>query len=184
MRSIAAVVALVWMAWPPKQACAQEVSFADLQGTEIKATVVQQRQYRRDGEVGSHRARQELFLAIGPGEKLRHTQVVNITSAKGSSSKTYSAEFVLGKPRNFRDGQAVWVFVDGELRRLRTLDTGGQVVVFSFAHAGDGLSCKVAMPFAREDGGGSLRTTSTNRSGASEILSSKELSTECRITRK
>src|SRR5262245_1747532 len=106
----------------PTLASAQEVTFADLQGLEIRATVIQQRQQRSDGVVGSHRARQELFVGIGPGDKIRHTQVVNISSPKGDSSKTHTAEFELGKPRPFRDGQAVWVFANGELRRLRTLD--------------------------------------------------------------
>jgi hypothetical protein len=180
----ASLAAAIVVAISLSAADAQELSFADLLDTEIRATVVQQRQVRHDGEVRSQRARQELFVAIKSSERIRHTQVVNITNARGTSSKTYSADFTLGEPQKFRDGQVVWVFSNGELRRLRTLETGGQMVVLTFTRTDGKLSCKVSMPFAREEGKGALRTTSTNKGGPAEMLSSKEVSSECHIARK
>jgi hypothetical protein len=164
---------------------AQTVTFDDLKGASIAGTVVQVRNFRSGEKSGTHRATQQMKVSVGKDGKIAHTQTVTIALLSGGrvGTNVHSGIFTLEKPQKFRDGSAVFVFSEGSLVRLRTIDAGGQKVIFAFTRQGDKINCKIDMPFAREDGKGALRTTSSVTGKATVFLSSRQVSSDCRVTR-
>ena len=163
---------------------AQVVTFEDLKGASVEGTVVQIRDFRSGDKVGTHRATQQMKVSVAKDGKIAHTQTVTITPLSGGRGGTnvHSGTFTLERPQKFRDGNAVFVFSEGSLIRLRTIDTGAQKVIFAFTRDGDGINCQLEMPFAREDGKGALRTTSSVSGSATVFLSSRQVSSDCRVT--
>jgi hypothetical protein len=165
----------------------QPVTFADLQGATIEASVVHHQVRRRDGQVVSGETRQTWRTVIGPGDTIHSTSSNTAYGPRGSrSSAPRSGSFTLGKPRPVSDlggGHAVWAFTNGTLNYLRTYRAaGGYKRTFSFTRSGAGLTCTIRTAFAREDGVGNIDFESP-MGGRVEILSSKQVSSSCRVSK-
>jgi len=181
---IALALALGSIATP---ALSQPVTFADLQGATIEATVVYQQVRRRDGQVLSGETRQSWRTVIGPGDAIQSTTSQTSSSERGTrTSAPRTGSFTLGKPRTVFDlggGDAVWAFTNGTLNYLRTYrGAGGYKRTFTFTRAGGGLNCSVRTAFARETGVGRIDLESPF-GGRVEILSSKQVSSSCRVSK-
>jgi hypothetical protein len=166
----------------------QPVTFAELQGTTIEAIVVYQQVRRRGGEAFSGQSRQTWRTVIGPGDAIQSTSSTTASGPRGTgTSAPRTGSFVLGKPRAVSDlggGDAVWVFTNGTLNYLRTYrGAGGYKRTFTFARTGAGLTCRVRTAFAREDGVGRIDFEAPVGNGRVEILSSKQISSSCRVSK-
>jgi hypothetical protein len=167
-------------------ALAQAPTFAELEGSVVEASVTEMRRVRTsEGKEGDQRAHHVYKLAIAAGGAIQYSQTVTTHRIqKGDSdSRTHSARSTLGQPHTWRDGKAVWVFENGALTHLRTLDQGGNLIKLTFARgAGGGLTCTASKAFAREDGVGSLQTKSTTHGVQRvEFLSSRQVGASCRV---
>jgi hypothetical protein len=177
-------------------AWSQTVTFADLQGSVIEASVVYDQTVRWAGagrDVRQTRLQTDLRTVIGPGNAITDTWTVMVTSHRGTRQSTpETASYTLGRPQqvsNLGGGHAVWTFADGELTFLRTYKTGGYKRTIAFARAAraaggaGGLTCTIRAPVAREEGAGEIRTESPF-GGELEVLSRKQVSSTCRVTRR
>jgi len=174
-------------AQPPTKPALQEITLADLEGLVIDATVVMLRDVETNVSKGQQRATHVWQFRFSAGGEVQYSQSITIVKLAKNESDTrgHRAKSVIGKPHEFRDGQAVLVFEDGKLSLLRTQAEGGGLVEISLLRASSGIGCKFTQAMARENGTGSLATTSTNF-GVKwvKFLNSREVSNSCRATRK
>jgi hypothetical protein len=169
-------------------AWSQPVTFADLQGATIEAVVVMQQLRRSGGQTHSGESRQTWRTVIGPGDTIQSTSSTTASSPRGTrTSAPRTGSFTLGKPRAVSDlggGDAVWVFTNGTLNYLRTYrGAGGYKRTFTFARRAGGLTCTVRTAFARESGVGDIELESPVSGSRVEILSSKQVSSSCRVSK-
>jgi hypothetical protein len=97
-----------------------------------------------------------------------------------------SATFTLDEAREIPSrggGEGVWTFADGTLTSIRTFKSGARRVSFAFARGADGLTCAASFAFAREDGSGPVRLRSRSGDRDVVIVSAKQVSSTCRVTR-
>jgi len=180
---IAIIPALTWLSLV-SPGVAQEITFDDLKGRTIEVTTVQLRQIRTVRGEAQQRTTHFLKTAVAPDGKILHSHTLNHETLSGparTGSMTHSGTFTLEKPQKFRDGTAVFVFSEGSLVRLRTIDTGGQRWTVAFTRDGDKFTCKADGGFAREDGRGAIQSTSSLTGNPVVILSVKPVSSNCRV---
>lgn len=167
------------------KAFAQAVSYADLVGTRIEGLAVQQRVTRNaEGKTGPNRI--VIKYVLSPqSEKLRLS--VTITNTRQMTGQTdtrsWSAETKLDTPFAFRDGMSVAIFDNGGLTLLRTQEQGGLKTSFEFTRTSSGFACRFNHGFARENGVGGLSSTSALGTARAVILSAKEVSNSCKISK-
>jgi hypothetical protein len=166
----------------------QAVTFADLEGVVVEESVVYERIGQMDSQKKSYKLQIDRKIAIHAGDKLDDTEVDTNFGPRGPHAETASRSWTLGQPREVQGlrfggpGHKVWTFSNGTLSLLRTFPTGGYTTHISFTRAAAGLSCTVRAPLARELGSADL---GVRESGGHEfhILSSKEISSSCRVTK-
>jgi hypothetical protein len=181
---LALALALGLIATP---AWSQPVTFADLQGATIEATIVSHQVRRRDGQILSGESRQTWRTVIGPGDAIQSTTSTTASSERGTrTSAPRTGSFTLGKPRPVSDlggGHAVWAFTNGTLNYLRTYKgAGGYKRTFTFSRGASGIACTIRTAFARETGVGRIDMESPFGDRV-EILSSKQVSSSCRVSK-
>lgn len=165
-------------------AIAQDVTFDDLKGMTVEGTSVQARKVRTIRGEAQQRANHLFRAVIGKDGKIQHVHTITLETLSGparSGSMSYGGNFVLEKPQKYRDGTAVFLFAEGSLVRLRTLNTGGQRWTLTFARDGGKLTCKSDSGFAQEQGQGAVRSTSSLSGNPVLILSAKEVGSSCRV---
>ena len=187
MKARTACLTLVVGSWPAV-AAAQPVTFPDLQGAVIEASVVYHQDRLSDGEERSGRVQQDWRFVIGPGDQIQYRSVITSFGRRGGSraSAPESGTARLGRPgqpRSHGGGDGVWVFEAGTLTFLRTYrGEGGYRRSIGFRRAGGGLGCTITTAFAREAGTGAIRYTSPVNGRTIEMLRATTLSSSCRVT--
>lgn len=168
----------------PEPVWGQALSFADLQGAVIESRIVDQNRVRHEGVIRHNSVHVDHKITIGPGDTITHAIRRTAVAPDGRilGGGTGGGSFELGKPKKMRLGNAVWIFLDGQLTFLGTVESGARRLTWSFKRSNGGLACSVvAAPWAREQGAGDLRTDAIGRPGKIEILESKVISSTCRI---
>jgi hypothetical protein len=99
----------------------------------------------------------------------------------------FKGRVVLGKvndARNMDGGQSVWFFDEGALTSLRTYgNAGGYKRTITFSRDAKGLNCAVKASHVREEGVGRVATRSIVDSAPVTILSSKQSSSACKVSK-
>jgi hypothetical protein len=162
------------------------LTLADLEGASVEATVVMQRVVQRDGREFPARFQSDLKLKFGPGEKLDGILTSQATSPKGvRKGKPLAFSPKLEKPKEINvsgGGHSVWFFDQGTLTHLRTFKGGAYKRQIAFARPAGRLSCAIEETFAREAGVGSLQMNSPIDNAPMRVVSSKQVSSTCRVT--
>ena len=161
---------------------------SDLEGLVIEADIHREQEVRRQGGTRSVRIHQNWKLSVDADKTLEFT--LNTTS-RGPGGGTRTAEpnfgsFKLDESRKVTSrggGEAVWKFADGTLTFIRTLPSGAFRVNYAFTRGPSGLTCTVTDAYARENGIGEIRMTSAF-GGEVTIISTKQLPSTCKVTRK
>jgi hypothetical protein len=163
----------------------QTVTFADLDGALIEAHVVRQQVIWREAKQIPVRVENNLQLVVGPGDKIQHTVTSTSHTPRGTKrSESRTSSHTLERPREVRSqggGDALYVFLDGTLTFLRTYKGGAFKRAFAFERDKEGLTCAVTEAFAREDGVGPIFLDSFIDGVATIVVSSKQLSSTCRV---
>jgi hypothetical protein len=165
-----------------------EVTIADLQGSVIEARVVRGLVVRKNGREFPVRYQNDFRVVIGPGEQIHYTaNAKNYTPSGIRPEKTRAGWSALERavPIN-RDGggHAVWIFRDSTLMTLRTFKEGGFKRTITFARGSNGLRCTASETYARERGTGPVTMTAETDGVLVTIVSSKPISSTCRVTKK
>jgi hypothetical protein len=102
-------------------------------------------------------------------------------------AKPSSGSFTLDEAKELPSslgGEGVWRFEDGSLSFIRTFPSGAYRVTFAFTRGSAGLTCAVNETFARENGQGEIRIRSPFAGGEVTLVSTKQLSSSCTVTKK
>src|SRR4051812_24392720 len=100
----------------PLSVVAQGSTPPDLLGATIDASVQNLRQVQTDFGRGASRGNLTWRIAIGTDGVIQTRHVVTVTRPNGQvASQTFSSKSPPGKPFDWRDGKAVWVFDTGSL---------------------------------------------------------------------
>lgn len=181
-------VALATLLVTASAAMAQPVTFLDLDGQVVTATVVYDRTLRRldNGRVVNNTSTQTITLTIGPGNLIDQVHAVAVTGADGRprGSNSFSGTFELNKPRKGRGGEVIWIFDDGKLVRLQTFETGGRRVTIAFKRSPAGLTCSIDAPFAKEEGADTIQNQAALGNFKVQLLSVKQGKTQCSVAKR
>jgi hypothetical protein len=172
---------------PP--ACAAGVTLADLEGAVIETSVVYDRTVRlRDQGVIPSRLQHDRKITIGPGGNLHNTLVHTISTPRGPVVRQESGSVTIGKAKQIQTlgggGDAVWIFENGTLTLLRTYRSGAYKMEIVFTRSATGISCKARAPWARENGTGSIEMASAGDGKNFEVISARQISSSCRVTKR
>ena len=168
---------------------AQPVTLADLDGVTIETTMVYEQVGRKNGTVIATRLQDDRRITVGPADTLQSSTVHTVTGPWGTKvfpTSGSGSTFTLNKPKQISGlggGDAVWIFANGTLTFLRTYRSGGFKTEIIFRRGGSGLTCNIRSPFARENGTGAIEMTSLG-GGTWELISSRVLSSSCRVTKR
>jgi hypothetical protein len=145
----------------------QTVTFADLEGAVIIATMEFEESGLANGRMYSGIYRVEKQLIIGPGDTLQDTATRTSEGPRGTRVQHDSGSFTLGKPKqmsNFGGGHALYLFSNGTLVLLRT------------------YNCRIRAPYAREKGGDVEMTGAFG--GHLEHWTQKLISSSCHVSKR
>jgi hypothetical protein len=152
-----------------------------LQGSTIVATVNYETHGRFGGQENTGPTSVTYQLVIGAGGA--YTGSVTRSGYRATATQQFSG--TLGRAREAKgsiSGHVVWLLSGNTLTMLRTYQIGGKNTTITF---GPGArSCTVRSPFMREVGAGSSIKRETLRGGGTtEIISAKQTSSSCQVTR-
>jgi hypothetical protein len=190
MKALHHLIFIAWICLSPvvaTSARAGSVTLADLDGAVIETSVVYDRTGRWGNRVVSGTLRDDRKIAVGPGESLQNTIVHTMSGPSGTSVRQESGSYAINKPRQTQSlggGEAVWVFENGTLTLLRTYRSGGYKTEIVFTRGATGIVCKVRAPFARENGTGSIEMTSAVNGQSWQVISARQISSSCCVTKR
>jgi hypothetical protein len=164
------------------RANAQGVTPESLYGRSIEASVIYQQRVRLEsrGEFDTT-VRADWRLNIGGDGKVNGTFTRSSTAPSGrpiSTSRQFSA--VIGRPRQVGGGgHSVMILSGNTLTVLRTFEVGGSKTTITFSGGG----CSIRSPIVQEVGAGRTRRDAIAGGGTVEIISARQVSSSCRMTR-
>jgi hypothetical protein len=165
---------------------AADVTLADLDGAIIETTSIHDQVGVLNGMRSPNRLAEERKITIGPGPTLQNAITDTISSERGTKVVQFSGAFTINKPREIGShggGHGVYLFANGTLTFLRTLRSGGFKSEITFHRSSAGLTCSIRSPFARENGTGEVEMSAAS-GGSWKLVSSKQISSSCRVTRR
>jgi hypothetical protein len=169
-------------------ASAQPVAFSELEGLAIEADIHRAQDVRRQGKTAAVRIHQNWKFSMGPEKAIALNVNTTAQTPKGRrTGEPNIGTFTLDEPRKVPSrggGEAVWKFADGTLSFIRTFPSGAYRAHFAFVRAPSGFTCSVTEGFARENGKGEIRLESAVGGGEITILSTKQLPSTCKVSKK
>jgi hypothetical protein len=167
---------------------AQEVTFEDLQGVTIQMRIVAKQSGRNKYGPFSGTVERNVTVVIGPGDQISNTYFGIWHGSRGSiPSRTLRSTRRLEQPAPVTTtgpGEMVWSFTEQTLTRLEIYKGGGGFIrKIVFARNAKGINCAVEDAFVRERGGGPIALDSPYDSGAIQIISDKQISSSCGISK-
>lgn len=172
---------------PSQPATGAAVTFADLDGVTIETRVVTDQVVQRQGREFQVQFQEDLKLVIGPGDLIDGT--FNPTSytlrgvKKGKVITFLTKLDRMGETNSSGGGTTIWKFRDGTLTFLRTFKEGALKRTIVFVRSAEGLTCTANLSLARENGVGSLSMNSAIDDVPLKIISAKQMSSTCRVTK-
>ena len=177
----AATTALATSAW------GQGVTFAELDGLVIEANIVRDQIVRREGSQFLTENDVRWKVVIGPGDAIENTMSQTSHTARGEhKSRPRTVSYVLGKEHqewSQGGGTAAWEFNAGTLTYMRTFSEGAYRADVAFSRGPAGLTCSITDTFGREGGHGALVMQSVIDGSEVTILSSRLVSSNCRVAK-
>jgi hypothetical protein len=170
-------------------AWAQAVTLTDLEGSTIDVSTVHLNKFIREGMPREAEMHMSGHVTIAAGGTLTMEFQTSATGPMRTRvGATRSGTFTIGKPAKGPQGNdIVWVFANGELKRLAVHHqggAGGSVLTIGFRRAPDGLRCSVSLHMARENGVGSIDKDAAVDGTPIQILDYKQVSSSCHVEKR
>jgi len=170
----------------------EAVTLADLEGAVIESRVLSERVIRDERGERQVRHQLDLKLAIGPGGKFESWRTPTAYSARGvRRGKTRTASGSIEQVAEHKllgGGHSVWILAGDSLTFLNTFEgsggRGGFKDTILFTRGPQGLMCTANNAFLREDGKAGIAYISGITGRNIILLSSKQISSTCRVTNK
>jgi hypothetical protein len=183
-----------WCQTPPADKAAenppsdQAVTFADLHGTTLDINMMRDQVVRREGRQFPVTMQTDLTITIGRDGIIDQVFTPTAHTARGPRrGKTLTGTFALNHTRDVGSlggGQAVWTFNDGALVMVRTFKEGAYRRTIAFTRGPKGITCTASETYAREKGSGPITLKSSIDGAPTVIVSYKQASSTCRISRR
>jgi hypothetical protein len=161
------------------------VTFAELTGSVIEASVVRDQVVRREGKTFPVRMQNDVKFVIGPADRVQQSVTpISETHRSRRIGATVTAPFQLEQSRSLAGrggGEGVVTFTDGVLTFLRTFKKGAFKRTIALSRGPDGLTCTAGETFAREEGVGNIVLNSGFDDTPVTIISYKQISSTCRV---
>jgi len=165
----------------------QAVTLPDIEGAVIEVRLLRQQTIRREGQEVSNQAQTDMRVAIGSGGNIQISVTPTGHSKRGTRvGKPTSGTFVLDETRGMNiggGGHGVWTFDSGTLTFLRIFKGGALKRTMAFARTAEGLTCQANENLVREEGVKGVVTESPFDGVPIVILSAKQISSTCRVTK-
>jgi hypothetical protein len=162
----------------------QAVTFSDLEGAKIHAKLVTEMMTRREGRQGPATQETDWQIYVEPGGRISFSFRPTTHTPRGTRAGQIRATTAkLDDPWYTENGQAVWQFKDGELTFVRTYTDGAVRTIIALKQDGQNLTCAATSAYARERGKGGLVLNSPIDGVPVTILSWKQVSSSCQVTR-
>lgn len=162
-----------------ENAQAQGVTPESLRGRSIQAQVVYQMRVRREGRGEFDTPFTfDLTLNIGGDGRVTGSATRSAPGPRGQVSATRQISAVVGRPREIAgSGHSVMLLSGNTLTVLRTFEVGGLKTTITFSGGG----CSIRAPIMQESGAGRTKRDAI-AGGTVEVISSRQVSTSCRVS--
>lgn len=162
----------------------QAVAFTALEGTKIHAKLATEMLVQREGRQGPTTQEVDWQIYMEPEGKISFSFRPTVHSPRGTRAGQIRATTAkLDEPWYTENGQAVWQFKDGELTFVRTYKDGAIRTIIALKQDRQNLTCAANVTYARERGKGGLVLNSPIDGVPVTILSWKQVSSSCQISR-
>lgn len=164
------------------------VTLADLQSAIVELSVVRDQMILNEGgKVVATQLKSDVKFSVR-GNRVEGTLDTTTKSPKGTrkgdTKKFLETIEVPSDTKRFGPGSLVWILKEGKLIELRVFERGGAFRrEVSFARSPKGLTCTATEFFARENGTGHIKLKSGVDGAQITVVSSKQVSYTCRITK-
>jgi len=178
---------IVGMAMLPSAAWSQSVTLKELEGATVEFTAVWQQRTIRNGRAGAPELHAVGQIRFGSGGTINTHFENSLVGPWGRRvGPTRSNTRTIGTPGKDQQGNdSLWTFSDGSLIRLTANhqgNAGGQILRVVFRRGANGLNCSFSGAPARESGVGQIRSDSYIDDMPVQVVSSKMVSSQCRVT--
>jgi hypothetical protein len=165
----------------------QPISLADLDGTTVEESVLYDRFSSINGDKSSYQVKIDRTVSIA-GNTITDTEVDSRIDSNGThvGPTRRGGSWTLGQPKEVQrlgGGHKLWTFSNGTLTLLRVFVGGGYSTQITFQRTTAGLTCTVKAPLLHEIGTAELSIQQNNRGQEVHILSSKQISSSCKVTK-
>lgn len=162
----------------------QAVALSDVEGAKIHAKVVTEMLAQREGRQGPVTQETDWQIYVEPERKISFSFRPTTRTPRGTRAGQIRATTAkLDEPWFTDNGQAVWRFKEGELTFVRSYKDGAVSTTIALKQDGQNLACTASLIYARERGKGGLVLNSPIDGVLVTILSWKQASSSCQITR-
>jgi len=162
----------------------QAVILTDLEGAKIKVKLVTEMLAQREGRQGPVTQEADWQIYVEPEGKISFSFRPTSHTSRGTRAGQIRATTAkLDEPWHTDNGEAVWHFKDGELTFVRSFKGGATRTIISLKQDGPNLTCTATSAYARERGKGDLVLNSPIDGVPVTILSWKQVSSSCQVTR-
>jgi len=119
-------------------------------------------------------------MSVSDG-KISGSVTRTVTTPRGPRTRSHQMNGAIGQPKQAAtgSGHALWILEGDKLTLLRTFETGGLKAEITI----NGSSCTVRAPLVREQGAGNTKRSDSVVGGSVEVLSARQTSGSCRISR-
>jgi hypothetical protein len=162
----------------------QTVAFKDIEGAKIHAKLATEMLARREGRQAPVTQETDWQIYVEPEGKISFSFRPTTRTPRGTRAGQIRATSAkLDEPWYTENGQAVWQFKDGELTFVRSYKEGAVRTIIALKQDLKNLTCSATSSYARERGKGDLVLNSPIDGVPVTILSWKQVSSSCQITR-
>ena len=162
---------------------ARAVTLEELKGASLQVRVTYNMRIRRaEGEFPTQ-ATHVMKFKIDEEGRIAGEVNRTVTTPRGPRTRTHPMKARIGKPGEpAMGGDGLWLIDGDKLVLLRAFDAGGFKAEIEFKGSGQAMTCSYRAPFVREDGK-NIRMQQGVVGGPVTILSAKQTSSDCRVTR-
>jgi hypothetical protein len=162
----------------------QTVAFTAIEGAKIHAKLVTEMLAQREGRQGQVTQETDWQIYVEPEGKISFSFRPTSHTPRGTRAGQIRATSAkLDEPWYTENGQAVWQFKDNELVFVRSYKEGAVRTIIALKQEKQNLTCAATSSYARERGKGGLVLNSPIDGVPVTILSWKQVSSSCQITR-
>ena len=171
----------------PPQYKVHKITLDDLKGTTLDATIswIGQARWLKNNEAYAGEDKWQWTINIGSDASLNDNIVREARTGGYVKTRNYAHAGVIGRPKVGPEGKqaGLWTLQDNILTGVTVYRIGARIARFALARSAAGLTCRLTVSYVREVGKGHATAANPFGAGEVEIVSMKQTSSTCGVSK-